>query len=183
MSSSNPASVSADPGSLSGFAQAACLAVGALIYIVWLVRWLQKGEYAVGKPRNIFYEFENYGLGASMVYAVGFFESLLATGLFTAVFVPSLSWLAFYAALGEWFLMVGATFKHIRTRDDPLSRAKPAFGLIFVCACISASDCPDYIDANIFLMVTGVVFVGLVVAAFRKNPSQELTPHEDPLLK
>ena len=172
-----------EPRALPPLAQVAGLAVGGLIYIVWFVRWLGVGEYAVGKPRNIFKEFKNYGLSTHMVYVVGFFESLLATGLYIAIFVPSLSWLAFYAAMGEWFLMVGATLKHIKTRDDPLSRAKPALGLIFTCALIAWSVCPDFLDRNMFLTATGLVFIGLVVAAFLKNPSQELTPNEDPLLK
>mgnify|MGYP001346683755 CR=1 FL=1 len=110
------------------------LTIALVIMAVWLVRPKMETSYRAGDATNIFEEFEVYGLPNWSVYLVGGIKLSLAILLIVGIWYSSV---VQYAALGMGILMAGAIICHLKTREDPLSRATPASLMLVMCIIVT----------------------------------------------
>ena len=110
------------------------LTIALVIMAVWLVRPKMETSYRAGNATNIFEEFEVYGLPNWSVYLVGGIKLSLAILLIVGIWYSSV---VQYAALGMGILMAGAIICHLKTREDPLSRATPASLMLVMCIIVT----------------------------------------------
>ncbi len=110
------------------------LAIAVVILAVWIVRPNLETNYRAGNAKNIFEEFEVYGLPNWSVYLVGGTKLTLAILLIAGIWYSSL---VQYAAVGMGILMAGAIVCHLRIREDPLNRATPASLMLLMCIVVS----------------------------------------------
>ena len=110
------------------------LTIALVIMAVWLVRPKMETSYRAGNATNIFEEFEVYGLPNWSVYVVGGIKLSLAILLIVGIWYSSV---VQYAALGMGILMAGAIICHLKTREDPLSRATPASLMLVMCIIVT----------------------------------------------
>ena len=99
------------------------IVIAIVIFAVWIFRPNLDTNYRAGDAKNIVEEFAVYGLPKWSVYVVGATKLTLALALIVGIWYTQL---AQYAVMGMGILMVGALICHLKTRDDPLSRAAPA---------------------------------------------------------
>ena len=106
------------------------IVIALVIFAVWIFRPCLNTNYRAGNAQNIFEEFAVYGLPKWSVYVVGATKLTLALALIVGIWYTQL---AQYAVMGMGILMVGALICHLKTRDDPLSRAAPASIMLVMC--------------------------------------------------
>ena len=106
------------------------IVIALVIFAVWIFRPSLNTNYRAGNAQNIFEEFAVYGLPKWSVYVVGATKLTLALALIVGIWYTQL---AQYAVMGMGILMVGALICHLKTRDDPLSRAAPASIMLVMC--------------------------------------------------
>jgi len=104
--------------------------IAIVIFAVWIFRPNLDTNYRAGDAKNIVEEFAVYGLPKWSVYVVGATKLTLALALIVGIWYTQL---AQYAVMGMGILMVGALICHLKTRDDPLSRAAPASIMLVMC--------------------------------------------------
>lgn len=104
--------------------------IASIIFAVWIFRPNLDTKYRAGNAKNIFEEFEVYGLPRWSVYAVGATKLTLALMLIAGIWYTQL---VQYAVIGMGSLMAGALICHLKTRNDPLSRATPATLMLVMC--------------------------------------------------
>ena len=106
------------------------IVIAIVIFAVWIFRPNLDTNYRAGDAKNIDEEFAVYGLPKWSVYVVGATKLTLALALIVGIWYTQL---AQYAVMGMGILMVGALICHLKTRDDPLSRAAPASIMLVMC--------------------------------------------------
>ena len=106
------------------------IVIAIVIFAVWIFRPNLDTNYRAGDAKNIVEEFAVYGLPKWSVYVVGATKLTLALALIVGIWYTQL---AQYAVMGMGILMVGALICHLKTRDDPLSRATPASIMLVMC--------------------------------------------------
>ena len=106
------------------------IVIAIVIFAVWIFRPNLDTNYRAGDAKNIVEEFAVYGLPKWSVYVVGATKLTLALALIVGIWYTQL---AQYAVMGMGVLMVGALICHLKTRDDPLSRAAPASIMLVMC--------------------------------------------------
>jgi len=106
------------------------IVIAVVIFAVWIFRPNLDTNYRAGNAKNIVEEFAVYGLPKWSVYVVGATKLTLALALIVGIWYTQL---AQYAVMGMGILMVGALICHLKTRDDPLSRAAPASIMLVMC--------------------------------------------------
>ncbi len=106
------------------------IVIAFVIFAVWIFRPNLDTNYRAGNAKNIVEEFAVYGLPKWSVYVVGATKLTLALALIVGIWYTQL---AQYAVMGMGILMVGALICHLKTRDDPLSRAAPASIMLVMC--------------------------------------------------
>ena len=106
------------------------IVIEIVIFEVWIFRPNLDTNYRAGNAKNIVEEFAVYGLPKWSVYVVGATKLTLALALIVGIWYTQL---AQYAVMGMGILMVGALICHLKTRDDPLSRAAPASIMLVMC--------------------------------------------------
>ena len=106
------------------------IVIAIVIFAVWIFRPNLDTNYRAGEAKNIVEEFAVYGLPKWSVYVVGATKLALALALIVGIWYTQL---AQYAVMGMGILMVGALICHLKTRDDPLSRAAPASIMLVMC--------------------------------------------------
>tara|TARA_B100001769_G_scaffold119781_1_gene93446 strand:- start:738 stop:1109 length:372 start_codon:yes stop_codon:yes gene_type:complete len=106
------------------------IVIAVVIFAVWIFRPNLDTNYRAGDAKNIVEEFAVYGLPKWSVYVVGATKLTLALALIVGIWYTQL---AQYAVMGMGILMVGALICHLKTRDDPLSRAAPASIMLVMC--------------------------------------------------
>ena len=106
------------------------IVIAVVIFAVWIFRPNLDTNYRAGNAKNIVEEFAVYGLPKWSVYVVGATKLTLALALIVGIWYTQL---AQYAVMGMGILMVGALICHLKTRDDPLSRATPASIMLVMC--------------------------------------------------
>ncbi|MAQ05481.1 MAG: hypothetical protein CMA51_01655 [Euryarchaeota archaeon] len=106
------------------------IVIAIVIFAVWIFRPNLDTNYRAGDAKNIVEEFAVYGLPKWSVYVVGATKLTLALALIVGIWYTQL---AQYAVMGMGILMVGALICHLKTRDDPLSRAAPASIMLVMC--------------------------------------------------
>jgi len=104
--------------------------IAIVIFAVWIFRPNLDTNYRAGDAKNIVEEFAVYGLPKWSVYVVGATKLTLALALIVGIWYTQL---AQYAVMGMGILMTGALICHLKTRDDPLSRATPASIMLVMC--------------------------------------------------
>jgi len=104
--------------------------IAFVIFAVWIFRPNLDTNYRAGNAKNIVEEFAVYGLPKWSVYVVGATKLTLALALIVGIWYTQL---AQYAVMGMGILMAGALICHLKTRDDPLSRATPASIMLVMC--------------------------------------------------
>ena len=104
--------------------------IAVVIFAVWIFRPNLDTNYRAGNAKNIVEEFAVYGLPKWSVYVVGATKLTLALALIVGIWYTQL---AQYAVMGMGILMTGALICHLKTRDDPLSRATPASIMLVMC--------------------------------------------------
>jgi len=107
--------------------------IAVVIFAVWIFRPNLQTNYRAGNAKNIFEEFAVYGLPKWSVYAVGATKLTLATMLIAGIWYTSL---VQFAVIAMGVLMAGALICHLKTKDDPLSRATPASLMLIMCALV-----------------------------------------------
>ncbi len=110
------------------------LTIAIVILAVWIVRPNLETNYRAGNAKNIFEEFEVYGLPNWSVYLVGGIKLSLAFLLIAGFWYSSI---VKYAAFGMGILMTGAIVCHLKIREDPLNRATPASLMLLMCILVS----------------------------------------------
>ena len=106
------------------------ITIAVVIIAVWVFRPRLETSFRVGNAKNIVEEFAVYGLPKWSVYVIGITKLGLATLLILGIWYSSL---VQYAALAMGLLMAGAVVCHLKTKDDPLSRAAPASLMLIMC--------------------------------------------------
>ena len=106
------------------------IVIAIVIFAVWIFRPNLDTNYRAGDAKNIVEEFAVYGLPKWSVYVVGATKLTLALALIVGIWYTQL---AQYAVMGMGILMTGALICHLKTRDDPLSRATPASIMLVMC--------------------------------------------------
>ena len=106
------------------------IVIAIVIFAVWIFRPNLDTNYRAGDAKNIVEEFAVYGLPKWSVYVVGATKLTLALALIVGIWYTQL---AQYAVMGMGILMIGALICHLKTRDDPLSRATPASIMLVMC--------------------------------------------------
>lgn len=106
------------------------IVIAVVIFAVWIFRPNLDTNYRAGNAKNIVEEFAVYGLPKWSVYVVGATKLTLALALIVGIWYTQL---AQYAVMGMGILMTGALICHLKTRDDPLSRATPASIMLVMC--------------------------------------------------
>lgn len=103
---------------------------------VWLVRRNRVTPFRGGSTRNIYEEFEFYGLPRWSVYAVGISKVVLALIILAGLVVPELTVLG---ASGLAFFMLGAVFFHLKVKDSVV-QTLPAFLMLIMCSLLVAGS-------------------------------------------
>jgi hypothetical protein len=106
------------------------IVIALTIFAVWIFRPNLDTNYRAGNAKNIVEEFAVYGLPKWSVYVVGATKLTLALALIVGIWYTQL---VQYAVMGMGILMAGALICHLKTRDDPLSRATPASIMLVMC--------------------------------------------------
>jgi hypothetical protein len=106
------------------------IVIALTIFAVWIFRPNLDTNYRAGNAKNIVEEFAVYGLPKWSVYVVGATKLTLAFALIVGIWYTQL---VQYAVMGMGILMAGALICHLKTRDDPLSRATPASIMLVMC--------------------------------------------------
>ena len=101
--------------------------VSLSILNVWLIQPNKPTKWRGGKAKNIFEEFEVYGLSKILCYIIGFLKVSLALLLLASIQFQAL---AFVGSLGLAILLLGSILMHFIIKD-PLYKSFPAF-LFFV---------------------------------------------------
>lgn len=110
------------------------LTIAVVIVAVWVFRPKLETNYRAGNAKNIFEEFEVYGLPHWSVYLIGGTKISLAILLIVGIWYSPI---VQYAALGMGILMAGAIICHLKTKGDPLSRVTPASLMLLMCLLVS----------------------------------------------
>ena len=97
--------------------------VSLSILNVWLIQPNKPTKWRGGKAKNIFEEFEVYGLSKLLCYTIGFFKVSLAIVLFASIQFTALSLIG---SLGLSILLLGSIGMHLKIKD-PLYKSFPAF--------------------------------------------------------
>ena len=97
--------------------------VSLSILNVWLIQPNKPTKWRGGKAKNIFEEFEVYGLSKLLCYTIGFFKVSLAIVLFASIQFTALSLIG---SLGLSILLIGSIGMHLKIKD-PLYKSFPAF--------------------------------------------------------
>jgi hypothetical protein len=97
--------------------------VSLSILNVWLIQPNKPTKWRGGKAKNIFEEFEVYGLSKLLCYTIGFFKVSLAIVLFASIQFTALSLIG---SLGLAILLLGSIAMHLKIKD-PLYKSFPAF--------------------------------------------------------
>ena len=97
--------------------------VSLSILNVWLIQPNKPTKWRGGKAKNIFEEFEVYGLSKLLCYTIGFFKVSLALILFASIQFTALSLIG---SLGLAILLLGSIAMHLKIKD-PLYKSFPAF--------------------------------------------------------
>jgi len=97
--------------------------VSLSILNVWLIQPNKPTKWRGGKAKNIFEEFEVYGLSKLLCYIIGFFKVSLAIVLFASIQFTALSLIG---SLGLAILLLGSIAMHLKIKD-PLYKSFPAF--------------------------------------------------------
>ncbi|MFT4800688.1 MAG: hypothetical protein ACI93N_000450 [Flavobacteriaceae bacterium] len=97
--------------------------VSLSILNVWLIQPNKPTKWRGGKAKNIFEEFEVYGLSKLLCYTIGFFKVSLALILFASIQFTALSLIG---SLGLSILLIGSIGMHLKIKD-PLYKSFPAF--------------------------------------------------------
>ncbi len=106
---------------------------------VWFNRFNKDTGYRGGNATNMKEEFEEYGLSATTMYAVGAAKVSLAGLMLAGLVAPRVSR---PASIGLAMFMLGAIGMHIRV-GDPVKRYLPAlsvFSLATVSAALNGDD-------------------------------------------
>ena len=106
------------------------ITIAVVIIAVWIFRPKLETSFRAGDAKNIVEEFAVYGLPLWSVYAIGITKLTLAILLIVGIWYSSL---VQFAAVGMGILMAGAVVCHLKTKDDPLSRATPASLMLLMC--------------------------------------------------
>ena len=106
------------------------ITIAVVIIAVWIFRPRLETSFRAGDAKNIVEEFAVYGLPLWSVYAIGITKLTLAILLIVGIWYSSL---VQFAAVGMGILMAGAVVCHLKTKDDPLSRATPASLMLLMC--------------------------------------------------
>tara|TARA_Y100001970_G_scaffold268961_1_gene360795 strand:- start:376 stop:747 length:372 start_codon:yes stop_codon:yes gene_type:complete len=109
------------------------VAIAVVIIAVWIFRPRLETNFRAGNAKNIVEEFAVYGLPKWSVYIIGITKLTLASLLVLGIWYSSL---VQFAAVGMGFLMAGAVVCHLKTKDDPLSRATPASLMLLMCVLV-----------------------------------------------
>ena len=109
------------------------IVIALVIFAVWIFRPSLNTSYRAGNAQNIFEEFAVYGLPKWSVYVIGGTKLTLASMLIIGIWYDQL---VQYAAMAMGILMAGAVICHLKTKDDPLSRAIPASLMLAMCVLI-----------------------------------------------
>jgi uncharacterized membrane protein YphA (DoxX/SURF4 family) len=104
--------------------------IATVIFSVWLIRFNWDTNYRGGSAKNMREEFRVYGLPDWSVPVVGISKIILAAILVFGIWYP-LPVKA--AAIFMATLMAGAVLLHLRIRDDSISKAMPATGMLVMC--------------------------------------------------
>tara|TARA_B100000614_G_scaffold262576_1_gene296905 strand:+ start:1272 stop:1643 length:372 start_codon:yes stop_codon:yes gene_type:complete len=104
--------------------------IAVVIIAVWIFRPRLETSFRAGDAKNIVEEFAVYGLPLWSVYVIGITKLTLAILLIVGIWYSSL---VQFAAVGMGILMAGAVVCHLKTKDDPLSRATPASLMLLMC--------------------------------------------------
>ena len=110
------------------------MTISIVIVAVWIFRPKLETNYRAGNAKNIFEEFEVYGLPHWSVYVIGGTKISLAIMLVVGIWYSPI---VQYAALGMGILMAGAIICHLKTKGDPLSRVTPASLMLLMCILVS----------------------------------------------
>tara|TARA_B110000285_G_C14673491_1_gene401438 strand:- start:200 stop:577 length:378 start_codon:yes stop_codon:yes gene_type:complete len=97
--------------------------VSISILNVWLIQPNKPTKWRGGKAKNIFEEFEVYGLSKLLCYTIGFFKVSLAIVLFASI---QFTMLSLIGSLGLSILLLGSIGMHLKIKD-PLYKSFPAF--------------------------------------------------------
>lgn len=97
--------------------------VSLSILNVWLIQPNKPTKWRGGKAKNIFEEFEVYGLSKLLCYIIGFFKVSLAIVLFASI---QFTMLSLIGSLGLSILLLGSIGMHLKIKD-PLYKSFPAF--------------------------------------------------------
>ena len=97
--------------------------VSLSILNVWLIQPNKPTKWRGGKAKNIFEEFEVYGLSKILCYILGFLKVSLAIILFASIHFTELSLIG---SLGLSILLLGSIGMHFKIKD-PLYKSFPAF--------------------------------------------------------
>ena len=106
------------------------IVIALVIFAVWIFRPSLNTNYRAGNAQNIFEEFAVNGLPKWSVYAIGATKLTLAFMLIIGIWYTQL---VQFAVIAMGILMAGALICHLKTRDDPLSRATPASIMLVMC--------------------------------------------------
>ena len=109
------------------------IAIALVIFAVWIFRPSLNTNYRAGNAQNIFEEFAIYGLPKWSVYAIGGTKLTLASMLVVGIWYTQL---VQFAVIAMGILMAGAVICHLKTKDDPLSRAIPASLMLAMCVIV-----------------------------------------------
>ena len=107
--------------------------IALVIFAVWIFRPSLNTNYRAGNAENIFEEFAVYGLPKWSVYAIGATKLTLAFMLVIGIWYDQL---VQFAVMAMGILMAGAVICHLKTKDDPLSRAMPASLMLAMCVLV-----------------------------------------------
>jgi len=97
--------------------------VSLSILNVWLIQPKKPTKWRGGKAKNIFEEFEVYGLPKVLCYVIGFLKVSLAIILLASIQFTTLSLIG---SLGLSVLLLGSIGMHFKIKD-PLYKSFPAF--------------------------------------------------------
>ncbi len=101
-----------------------------VLRLIAAAAFLLAGGAKLAGAKPLAAQFKEFGLPAWTMRVVGGLEVAGAVGLF-------LGQLAFWAALGLTYLMLGAVANHLKARH-PLSSSAPAFVLLVLCGLTAA---------------------------------------------
>ncbi len=102
--------------------------VGLSILNVWLVQPMKPTKWRGGDAKNIFKEFEIYGLSKGFCYIIGSLKVTLALILLASIV---LEYLTLIGAIGLSMLLLGSIVMHFKIKD-PLYKSFPAFLFIIM---------------------------------------------------